>query len=208
MGTVWLAPSSAWSLTARLIVLMTEKLDVGPGIATPKFYLDGDLYPLSWNSLPVTNAPDMSCLPSIDYVLYLFNIVKFRIGPRYRFLDEAAFISHLQEFYSNRGCENAIGSRFWFVQFLLVLSLGNAFVARPRTQSGPPGSKFFTRAMSVMPNYTSTGKDSLTAMEALALVGIYLYAIDHREAAHVHVSEQYQPTGFFFFFFFFFSCHI
>jgi hypothetical protein len=49
--------------------------------------------------------------------------------------------------------------------------------------------------MSAMPNYTSTGKDSLLAIEALALVGLYLYAIDHREAAHVHVCIKPLPIS-------------
>lgn len=171
--------------------MMNRKLNLDPSTNTPKLYLDGDLYPLEWTSLTADVQPSISGLPSMDYGLYLFNIVKFHLGPTYRFLDEAAFVSHLQKFYGNPTGEKVIESRFWFVQFLLVLALGNAFLARPRTQSGcPPGSKIFIRAMSVMPNHVSAGKDSLFAMEALGLAGIYLYAIDHREAAHVQVSQH------------------
>jgi hypothetical protein len=188
---VWLAPSSAWSLTARLIIMMTKKLHIDSDPAIPRFYLDGDLYPCSWNNLPKAEVPDMHALPSMEHVLYLFNIANFHLCPTYRFLDEGIFISQLQEFYGSRGCESARGSRFWIAQFFLVLALGNAFLTRPRTQAGPPGSKYFERAMSIMPSQTSTGKDSLLAMEALALSGIYLYAIDHREAAHVQVCEQH-----------------
>ncbi|KAL5361712.1 fungal-specific transcription factor domain-containing protein [Aspergillus floccosus] len=186
---IWLAPTSAWSLTARLIVMMTEKLNVSPAINAPNFYLDGDIYPFTWNRSSASEPPDISGLPSMNYALYLFNIVKFHLGQICRFFDEESFISHMHKFYASSTPEEATKPRFWFVQFLLVLALGNAFWSRPRNLSGPPGSKFFARAMSVMPTGTSTGKDSLLAIETLALAGVYLYSIDHREAAHVHVGH-------------------
>ncbi|RAQ42956.1 hypothetical protein AFGD_010840 [Aspergillus flavus] len=186
---IWLAPTSAWSLTARLMVMMTEKLDLNSTHNIPKFYLDGDIYPLVWDRATASEPFDTSGLPSVDYALYLFNIVKFHLGQMYRFFDEDTFVSQMHEFYASDAAEKASKPRFWFVQFLLVLALGNAFVSRPRNQSSPPGAKFFARAMSIMPNHTSTGKDSLLAIEALALAGLYLYAIDHREAAHVQVGH-------------------
>ncbi|KAL4894954.1 fungal-specific transcription factor domain-containing protein [Aspergillus ambiguus] len=170
--------------------MMTEKLNISPAISTPNFYLDGDIYPFSWNRSTTSEPPDISGLPSMNYALYLFNIVKFHLGQICRFFDEDSFIAHMQKFYGSNSPEEATKPRFWFVQFLLVLALGNAFWSRPRNLSGPPGAKFFARAMSVMPtNQTSTGKDSLLAIEALALAGVYLYSIDHREAAHVHVGH-------------------
>lgn len=177
---------------------MTEKLNLDSNINAPKLYLDGDLYPLSWNShnLPATESPDVSGLPSFDYVLYLFNIVKYRLGITYRLLDDGVFVCHLQDFYGSQAGNKVIKSRFWFVQYLLVLALGTAFLARPRKQACPPGSKFFTRAMAAMPSYTSTGKDTLLAIETLGLAGVYLYAVDHRESAHVHVSKHRLSIGY------------
>ncbi|KAE8316587.1 fungal-specific transcription factor domain-containing protein [Aspergillus transmontanensis] len=168
---------------------MTEKLDLNSTHNIPKFYLDGDIYPFVWDRATASEPFDTSGLPSVDYALYLFNIVKFHLGQMYRFFDEDTFVSQMHEFYASDAAEKASKPRFWFVQFLLVLALGNAFVSRPRNQSSPPGAKFFARAMSIMPNHTSTGKDSLLAIEALALAGLYLYAIDHREAAHVQVGH-------------------
>ncbi|KAL4798552.1 hypothetical protein BDV19DRAFT_356470 [Aspergillus venezuelensis] len=187
---IWLAPSSPWSLTRRLIVMMTDKFDQSSAHDLPPPYLDGDIYPLSWNSItPLGKSPiDTSDLPSLDYALYLFNIVRFRLGQGYRFFETGLFITRMNRFYATRPDESATEPRFWFVQFLMVLALGNAFLARPRNQRDPPGSKYFNRAMAAMPPFTSTGKDSLLAIEALALVSLYLYAIDHREAAHVHVG--------------------
>ncbi|QKX53234.1 uncharacterized protein TRUGW13939_00310 [Talaromyces rugulosus] len=186
---IWLAPSSAWSLTARLIVMLTEKPDLDSDKDPPQFYLDGDVYPFAWPRATTPGLPDTSGLPSLNYALYLFQTVRFHLGRAYRFFDEELFINNIHDFYNSGSDEKAVEPRFWFVQFLMVLALGNAFLSRPRNQKEPPGSKYFARAMSAMPNYTSTGKDSLLAIEALALVGLYLYAIDHRESAHVHVGH-------------------
>lgn len=185
---VWLAPSSPWSFTARLIVMMKEKLKLTPANETPKLYLDGDIYPFAWNRVTAAEPPDTTGLPSMDYALYLLHIVRFHLARTYRFFDEDTFITHLHNYYNSRSVEKATESRFWFVQFLLVIALGNAFLSRSRNHSDPPGSRYFARAMAAMPNHTSTGKDSLLAIETLALAGLYLYSIDHREAAHVQVN--------------------
>lgn len=187
-STVWLAPASPWSLTARLIVMMTEKFDQNSAQNPPNLYLDGDIYPLSWNNASSSDSIDTTDLPSLDHVLYLFQIVRFRLARAYRFFEEDLFIEYLHRFYKNRQDAKVTEPRFCYVQLLMVIALGNAFISRHRNSKDPPGSKYFVRAMNVMPTNISTGKDSLFAIEALALVGLYLYAIDHREAAHVHVS--------------------
>ncbi|KAF7595575.1 hypothetical protein BBP40_005610 [Aspergillus hancockii] len=43
--------------------------------------------------------------------------------------------------------------------------------------------------MSLMPDHASLWKDSLLASETLALAGLYLYSIDHRESAHVYIGQ-------------------
>ncbi|KAL4895512.1 Zn(II)2Cys6 transcription factor [Aspergillus ambiguus] len=161
---IWLAPSSACPL---------------------EMHLDGDIYPLDW-----TRDPTSGCsaeLPSLDYALHMLNITKLHLGQAYRFLDEDSFVSHILAFYNNSEEETA-ESRIWFVQFLLILAFGKAFLSRPNGHDAP-GSKFFVRAMSIMPVDTSTGRDSLMVIEALALAALYLYAIDHRENAHLYVGQ-------------------
>lgn len=79
--------------------------------------------------------------------------------------------------------------RLWFIQYLLVLSFGSAFLSRTKSDD-PPGSHFFVRAMSLMPNHSSLWKDSLLAIEVLAMVGLYLYSIDQRESAYIYVSTS------------------
>ncbi|KAB8261466.1 hypothetical protein BDV32DRAFT_158214 [Aspergillus pseudonomiae] len=183
---IWLAPTSVWSFTARLSVMLSEKLQLESPYTTPS-QLDQDIYPLRWKQATAEGPPDISGLPSVDHALYLFDTVKFHLGVKYRFFDERTFLGHIHEFYYGDAAQKATESRLWFVQFLLVLAFGNAFLLQSRNAKDPPGSKFFVRAMALMPDHASLWKDSLLASETLALAGLYLYCIDHRESAHVYV---------------------
>ncbi|KNG91257.1 Zn(II)2Cys6 transcription factor [Aspergillus nomiae NRRL 13137] len=185
---IWLAPTSVWSFTARLSVMLSEKLQLESPYTTPS-QLDQDIYPLRWKQATAEGPPDISGLPSVDHALYLFDTVKFHLGVKYRFFDERTFLGHIHEFYYGDAAQKATESRLWFVQFLLVLAFGNAFLLQSRNAKDPPGSKFFVRAMALMPDHASLWKDSLLASETLALAGLYLYCIDHRESAHVYVGQ-------------------
>lgn len=168
--------------------MMTEKLRLPSPYNAPNFLDREDLYPLQWKTAPLGDPPDVSGLPSIDHALYLFSTVKFHLAQSYRFFDEDAFVDNVREFYYGNAVNKASESPLWFVQYLLVLAFGNAFLLQSRSSKEFPGSKFFVRAMSVMPDHSTLWKHSLMAMEVLALVGLYLYSIDHRETALVHVS--------------------
>ncbi|PYI07533.1 hypothetical protein BO78DRAFT_443093, partial [Aspergillus sclerotiicarbonarius CBS 121057] len=183
---IWLAPASPWSFTARLTVMMTERLGLNTETSSPEIYLDGDIYPLEWNDLP--ESADLADLPSLDYALHLFNVAKLHLGQTYRFLDEESFTARIFALYDDPKAEKATNSRMWFVQFLLILAFGKAFLSRPNGHD-TPGSKFFVRAMSNMPKSLSTGRDSVIVIEALALAALYLYSIDHRENAYMHIGQ-------------------
>ncbi|GKZ32774.1 hypothetical protein AbraIFM66950_002398 [Aspergillus brasiliensis] len=168
---------------------MSEKLRMS-SCKIMKFHLDGDVYPLDWWESVPTKAPfDISTLPSIDHAMHALHNVKFHLGHICRFLrDDLA--AQIREFYDSRGAPGAGQSRMWFIKFLLVLAFGKAFSSRTKSHGAPPGSSWFLRAMSLMPNHTSTGQDSLAVIENLALAALYLYAIDHRERAHSHVRTE------------------
>ncbi|KAH6661562.1 hypothetical protein EV126DRAFT_464878 [Verticillium dahliae] len=162
-GWIWLAPWSTWSFTVRLRFLMKEKL-----------------YP--------DLEEDITGLPSMDYAIYLFNAVKFHLGRAYRFFEDASFLSCMNEFYDGEARAVATQHRFWFVQYLLMLAFGKAFLSRSRASKDPLGACYFTRAMSLMPDPAVFRRDSILAIELTALAGLYFYAIDHRESAHVYVG--------------------
>ena len=152
-------------------------------------YFVSNTYSLRWRPWPEEVPPDISGLPSIDHAMYLFNTVKFHLGQHYCFYDETAFISSVEEFYHVNAQEKA-NDRLWFVQFLIVLAFGTAFISKSRNPQEPPGAKYFVRAMSLMPELSSLWKDSVLAIEVLILAGLYLYSTDQRESAHVYVSPN------------------
>lgn len=168
--------------------MMTEKLNIESDRTSPIF-LANDIYHVNWGPPPATDStPDVSGLPSIDHALYLFDTVKFHLGQHYRLFDEKDFIKNMQEFYFGTPSEKATECRLWYVQFLIMLAFAKAFLAQSKGKEDPPGSNFFIRAMSLMPDITMLWKDSLLAIEVLALASLYLYSVDRRESAHVYVS--------------------
>ncbi|KAG7049875.1 Zn(II)2Cys6 transcription factor [Colletotrichum scovillei] len=185
---IWLAPSSTWSFTARLTLMMAERLQVETPFSAPSF-LNDEIYPLRWKASTVDGQPDISGLPSIDHAIYLFNTVKFHLGQNYQLIDETNFVKHLEEFYYGLASKKAAESPLWFVQFLLVLSFGQAFLSRSKDSKEPPGAKFFVRAMALLPEPNALWKDSLLAIEVLALAGLYLYSIYQRESAQLYIAQ-------------------
>lgn len=175
--------------------MMAEKLRLEAPHMVPSS-LDKEVYPLHWRPASIEDPPDISGLPSMDDALYLFNTVKHHLDQHYRFFDEDSFTQHLHEFYHTNSLQKATENRLWFVHFLLVLAFGHAFLLRTRSTRDPPGSKFFVRAMSLLPDHTMLWTDGILAVEVLALAALYLYSIDHREAAHVYVSRYPLPTDF------------
>ncbi|CVK84935.1 related to C6 transcription factor [Fusarium mangiferae] len=178
---IWLAPWSTWSFTLRLMLMLGDKLQPG-GLNIPPQLIEEDVYKLSWTQL---DKADVSGLPSLDYAIYLFHTFKFHLGQTYRLFDEVEFVNQIRDFYSdaqNKAEEN----RLWYVKFLMILAFGTAFLSsQPLPSKEPPGAKFFVRAMGLMPDHTALWKDSLFAIEVLAMVGLYLYSIDERESAHL-----------------------
>lgn len=185
-----------WSFTARLTLMMTERLNLESHSA-PNL-IDRDIYLLHWRPAPPDDQPDIHGLPSLDHALYLLNTVMFYMGQNYFLFEKKTFLAHLHEFYYGDALSKAMEYKLWFVQYLLVLAFGSAFVIQPtKNTREPPGAKYFIRAMSLMPEHSTLWKDSLLAIEVLGLAGLYLYSIDHRESAHVYVSLQYYeiPIG-------------
>ena len=185
-GTAWLAPTSTWSFTTRLSLMMAEKLQLESPYSVPSS-LGTEVYPLSWRPAAIEKPPDISGLPSLDDALHLLNIFKYHLHQNYRFFDEYVFTRKLHEFYSDHSVNKPMENYLWFVQFLLVLAFGNALLLRTRRSKEPPGSKWLLRAMSLLPSHTTLWDDSVLAIEVLALVGLFLYSVDHRESAHEYV---------------------
>ncbi|KAJ4016255.1 hypothetical protein NW766_004447 [Fusarium irregulare] len=170
------------------MLMLGDSLQPGGDMIPPQL-IESDVYTLSWNIRPPHEKPDVTGLPSLDYAIYLFHTFKFHLGQTYRLFDEVEFVNQIRDFYSDAQSK-AEENRLWYVKFLLILAFGTAFNASQRVASTePPGAKFFVRAMGLMPDHTALWKDSLLAIEVLAMVGLYLYSIDERESAHVYLGQ-------------------
>ena len=169
---------------------MTDKLNLGASPFSAPNFATSPVYALNWSTGSAVNGvPDVSGLPSLEDAKYLFNTVKFHMGQIFRLLDDRAFLADMEDFYGhNNPAEKADHSRLWFVQFLLIVSLGKAFLSQSKNKRDPPAARFFTRAMSLMPDHGEMWKNSLMAIDVLCLAALYLYSIDHRESANVYVS--------------------
>lgn len=148
--------------------------------------VDGTAYQIEWTAVDPTAAVDTTDLPSIDYTLYLMNAVKFHTCQMYRPFDDEEFTRNLYEFHQ-LGLEKINSSRLWFVQFLLIVALGKAMVITVKDPTTAPGSLWFQRAMSLMPDFVRLQRESALAIQVLCLVALYLVSVDMKEAAYGYV---------------------
>ena len=185
-----LAPTSTWSFSRR--VLSTIRDHVSPENPKPiPVAAEDEAYGLSWRRASSEEVPDVSGLPPIDYAIYMLNTVKFHLGQLFRLFDEVEFLKNLYEFYDDAAVKVQT-SRLWFVQYLLILAFGEAFLTPIRTVGNTAGwSKFFTRAMSLMPDPTALWPQPMLAIEVLALAALYLHSVDMRESAYCFVRITY-----------------
>lgn len=159
--------------------------------------VDGDAYQLYWGHASSDEPPDISGLPSIDYALYMLSTVKFHLSPLYRLFDEKEFLHNLYEFYDNAP-RKVQGSRLWYVQFLVILAFGEAFLTPVRNATNTSGwTRYFTRALSLLPDITGLWRDPMLAIEVLTLIGLYFQSVDMRDTAYCYVSHAvplFDPT--------------
>lgn len=122
--------------------MMAENLQLETPFSAPSF-LNDEIYTLKWSAAGADEPPDIKGLPSIEHALYLYNTVKFHLGQNYQFLDDEVLVQNVNEFYYGNPVQKAAESRLWFVQFLLVLSFGQAFLSRskpPKSRQAPSSS--------------------------------------------------------------------
>lgn len=168
------------------MLTLGEKLRPGSP-SLPQNVLDTEVYEFPWPSFSASEI-NISGLPSLNHALYLFTTVKFHLGQTYRLFDEVEFESEIKDFYAN-AVQNVPQYRVWFIKFLLVLAFGTAFHTSHTTAQQPPGARFFSRAMALMPGTGCMWKESMLGIEILAMAGLYLFCIDDRESAHCYVGR-------------------
>lgn len=151
--------------------------------------VDGDAYQLHWRQASSDEPPDISGLPSFEHALYILNTVQFHFSHLYRLFDEKEFLRNLHEFYEDAG-QKVQESRIWYVQFLVILAFGDAFLAPVKRASNIASwTKYFSRAMSLLPDVTILWQSGLLSIEVLTLIALYFQSIDMRDTAYCYVRS-------------------
>ncbi|KEY82921.1 transcription factor C6 [Aspergillus fumigatus] len=183
-----LGPTSTWSFSRRVLSTIQTRLSPTCTKSIP-LAVDGDAYQIYWRQASSEEVPDRSGLPSRDQAIYMLNTVCFHFGHLYQPFDEEDFTRNLDEFYCNASAK-VQESRLWYVQFLVVLAFGEALLAPVRRASNTASwTKYFSRAMSLLPDTTALWQDPLLAIEVLALIALYLHSVDMRDSAYCYIGH-------------------
>lgn len=189
-----LAPTSTWSFSRRVLTAIRERVSQDSPKSVP-VAPDGDAYQLHWSHASSEEPPDISGLPPIDYAIYMLNTVKFHLGQLYRLFDEEEFLRNLYEFYDD-AAGKVQEARLWYIQYLLILAFGEAFLTPVRTTGNEHvWSRYFTRAMSMLPDITGLWQDPVLAIEVLSLIALYFHSVDMRDSAYCYVRDSARNRG-------------
>ncbi|KAI2789435.1 hypothetical protein POX_d04924 [Penicillium oxalicum] len=187
-GRFWyMGPTSSWSFCRRVIRLIGRCMPDSNCPPDP-WHLDGMAFKLQWTPLPPHETPDVTNLPPLDYALFLFNTVKYHFGFLSFMIDEAVYLRNLHDFYQNPRAK-AASARYWYVEYLLVLAFGKAFLGHKNASGAPSGHQYASRAMALLPDLSGMDEDPLMCIQALSLGAVYLQSIDMRRAAFQHIGQ-------------------
>ncbi|KAJ5350603.1 hypothetical protein N7541_008330 [Penicillium brevicompactum] len=181
-------PSSTWAFSQRVFLLFKTVMPEYPSPDLP-FHVDGSTWSLSWNRTDKSDMSLLEGLPSYNDFLYLLNTIKFHSHRMLVLLDEDEFFPHLKAFYQN-GIEEVKSSPLWFIQYLLLVSLAKACLGTSSHSGSPPGSAFFERAMSLMPDFVGLHLQPNLAMQILYLTALFLMTVDMKDAAYAYISQS------------------
>ncbi|KKK24020.1 hypothetical protein AOCH_002780 [Aspergillus ochraceoroseus] len=186
---LFLGPTSTWSFSRRILNIIQSRLNPTSSRAIP-LAVDGDAHQLHWRRASSDEAPDVSALPSLEHALYMVKTVQFHFGHLYRLFDEDEFLRHLHEFYKD-AAGKLQESRLWYVQFLVILAFGEAFCSPVRKASNTASwTKYFSRAMSLLPDITGLWQQPTLAIEVLALIALYFHSVDMRDTAYCYIGHS------------------
>ncbi|KAE8380337.1 hypothetical protein BDV26DRAFT_140323 [Aspergillus bertholletiae] len=184
-------PSSTWSFSQRVFLLLKTVLPEFPAPNLP-FHVDGTTWELNWARTCLVSERLLEGLPSLHDALYLLEVVKFHSYQMLFLFDEEDFLPHLHEFYE-KGVEKARSSPLWFIQYLLIVALAKRTTTTSRSSNSPPGSVFFERAMSLMPDWVGLHRRCPNlGMQILYLAGLYLVSVGMKDAAYAYVGQSFR----------------
>ncbi|KAF5011806.1 hypothetical protein FDECE_2096 [Fusarium decemcellulare] len=150
--------------------------------------VDGTAFPLDITSVKDrTSLITLDDLPSLDYAIYLTNTVKFHISQTYHLFEETSFTRTLNMIYDQETQPDP-RNRLKYIQYFVVMAFGKALLGRVGSNTQPPGSEYFMRAMEMFPDITGLYGDPILAVEICCGLALYLQSIDHRNSAYLYLG--------------------
>lgn len=185
---VYLGTSSNWSFSRKVLSLLHVHLYHSP-LPTESLLFDESAYDLGWDGSRTAMSLEVPMTPSLDYSIYLINSVKFHAGQLYHLFDEESFMEALYAFH-NQSDHQAAVSQLWYIQYLLLIAFGKAFVVQRNHGNTPAGYEFFLKALQLLPDITRLSREPIIATEVLCCIALYLQSLDFRSSAYGYVSIQ------------------
>ncbi|KAL2414860.1 hypothetical protein ABEF95_006427 [Exophiala dermatitidis] len=193
-GPVYLGTSSNWSFSRRVLNI-TQKAVHNTSLPPESFVMDGTAYDMGWDGSRIADTVFTPPLPSLSHSMYLIRSVQFHVGHTYHLFDEETFQQNLHDFYENPSEDTRRGG-LWFVHYLLIMALGQAFVLRSGEGRKPPGAEFFVQAMKLLPDTSQLWKDTFTATELYCCAALYLQSTDYRAGAYLTIGTALRMALF------------
>ncbi|KAK1541337.1 hypothetical protein CPAR01_07326 [Colletotrichum paranaense] len=188
----WLGPSSTWAYSRQVLNMIQGHLGQHESPEVP-LNVDAEAFKLDWPSSRGITPQATVDIPSLDYALYLTNTVKFHLGQTYHLFDEESFMTGLYDLYrTGPKLEPTVGSRLWYIQFLIIMAFGKALLVPGNPNQTPPGSDLVTRALELLPDVHGLYQDPVLSVEILCGLALYLQSVDHRNSAYTYIGQAFR----------------
>lgn len=186
----YLGHSSGYAFTQQVLHMLHQ---YPPSNPSPEIILSlgGEEQRAESGRIVPHSTPDVSRLPSRGIALHYLQCLRFRTEPLFYLFDEPDFVSRLHQFYKDPK-EYAQTSLVWFVHYLVLMAFGKALDhhAQRDISNDAAVSELFTRALQLLPDMTYLCDHPVEATELFCSVTLYLYSVNHRQAAAVYVSKK------------------
>ena len=94
----YLGTSSNWPFGRCVLTLVHERV-FGTDLPISNLYFDGFTYELGWDGRRIAAPLEPPALPTVEFVLFLINAIKFHCRQLFHVFDEESFMQHFGAFH-------------------------------------------------------------------------------------------------------------
>ncbi|KAL5605941.1 hypothetical protein FOVSG1_006088 [Fusarium oxysporum f. sp. vasinfectum] len=132
---------------------------------------------------------DFPILPSESEAFRLLDIVSLYIGQSQSHFDVREVSDNIGLYYADPGCQLE-PSTAWFLRMVIILAIGKLLFGDDADNAANcyPGSNLFEYVHARLPSLSEQYSQGRVAIETLALLGVYLQAMNRKEEAYIYTS--------------------